>query len=87
LGLAAERRELEVLRWRSVDFQRIKFIGQCYYALIDDTNWSYNAGYCTPKGPMTQSNNDFSGIDSTAKAVGIGVRTWGSGVCGNSSPW
>jgi hypothetical protein len=69
-----------------IDFQRVKFLHQCQYGLINDTNIPYNAGHCLPVGPFTQSNNNFSGMQSTAQPVGVNVPAYGN-ICGGYKPW
>jgi hypothetical protein len=68
------------------DFQRIKFLHQCQAAFLDNSNVPYNAGHCTPAGPMTQSNNTFQ-MQSTAKIVIKNQNDFGPGLCDGAFPW
>jgi hypothetical protein len=69
-----------------IDVRRVRFLHQCQFALIEDTDIAYNAGRCSPAGPVTQSSNDFSRLGSTAQPVGVNVPSWGN-ICGGYKPW
>ncbi len=70
-----------------ITVRRVKFVGQCYAAILDNTNHSYAQGQCTPYGPHHFEDNDYSGILSTAEQVKINAPGFGSGICDGGDTW
>jgi len=68
---------------RDVTVQRVKFVGQCYVAVIDNTNHPSAAKHCSG-GPVTLLENDYSQILSGARAIANNVPQFGGHICGEA---